>query len=257
LSLHSVSGCFYLDSCIVLSEILGRNKARMDKLRNDVENYNIDCYIPQSVIDECEKKIKDTIDFLGNILRNVIVVYLEGVRTKERDLSSTKPSNEDLHILEKAFLTISQTIRQFDLITDPFQAVEEWVVEKLDKEIANPTEISLNDFIRRLTAIILREINKLKSDFERLVELEADYISKSNLAPDPKIVNDLVNIGIHKPDADHISTIESHRKNRGTYAVFLTFDYRTIILNRFRIERVSAIICCDPIYGLSYLRKCR
>lgn len=253
MSRNAISGCFYLDSCVVLSEILGQHSARMTKFKKDVKEYEITCYVSESVMKECEGKIKKTTDFLGGILKDVIIVYLEGIRSP-RKLDTAKVSNDDLHRIKEAFLTVNQTAREFDLITDPFQAVEEWIVEKLEREIAKPKGITLDEFVASLTATILDEINKLQSDFERIVELEADYITKSNQTPDPQVAQILVQNGIHQPDADHISVVASHQKNVGEKVIFLTFDYKSILLKWDRIRRVSNIICCDPIYGLSHLR---
>lgn len=253
MSHHTISGCFYLDSCVVLSEILRQHGSRMAKFKKDVKEYGITCYVSESVIKECESKIKKTTDFLGGILKNVIVVYLEGI-TSPRKLDNAKVSNDDLHKIKEAFLTVNQTAREFDLITDPFQAVEEWIVEKLEKEIVKSKKITLAEFVTSLTATILQEINKLQSDFERIVELEADYITKSNQMPDPQVAQILVKNGIHQPDAGHISVVASHQKNVGGKAVFLTFDYKTILLRWDIIRRISDVICCDPIYGLSHLR---
>lgn len=249
-----ISGCFYLDSSIVFSEVLEQNKPRMDKFKGDVNNHNITCLVSTSVIEECQGKIEKTTDFLGSTLKDVLVAYLEGIRTTPRDLSSTKPSNEDLHVLQEAFLTVKQTAREFDLISDPFQAIEEWVVSKLDKEIEKPKGSFLSDFVLALTGTILKEINSLQSDFERLVELEDDYITQSDQKTDAGTIDTLVGIGVHRPDADHISVIESHRRNKGGKAIFLTFDYKSILLKSGKIRKVNNIECCDPIYGLSYLR---
>jgi len=250
----AISGCLYLDSCVLLSEILEQNKSRMSKFKNDVKQYNITCYVSQGVIDECKEKLEKTTDFLGNILRDTIVVYLEGIRTNPRDLSCTEPSNEDLHIIEETFLTVNQAAREFDLVSDPFQAVEEWVVAELEREMRKSKKSSLSDLVLKLTAAIMKEINDLESDFERIVELEADYIIKSTQAPCAEIRDILVQNGIHRPDADHISVIESHRRNLSGKAIFLTFDYKSIILRAKMIRRLTNIDCCDPLYGVSYLR---
>ena len=247
-----------MDSCVVLSEILGDNKTRMEKFKQDVNNHNINCYVSSSVVTECDYLIKKTINFLDFVLKNVIVTYLEGIRTKPRDLGVTQVSNEDLHIVKEAFMEVNQAARRFDLITDPFQAVEEWLVEKLDKEVEKSKRGMLGDFVVLLTAAILEEINKMQSDFETLVDLEASYITKSTHSPDRPIIDLLLQNGIHTTDAVHISVVESHQRANSSRAVFLTFDYKTILLNWARIQsadnRLKNIVCCDPIYGLSYLR---
>jgi hypothetical protein len=225
----------------------------MFKLRTDVGRYSITCYVAQGVIKECKDKIKKTTDFLGDMLKKTIVAYLEGPISK-RNLNESRPSNDDLRIIRDAFLVINQNARHFDLISDPFQAIEEWVVIELERELAKPTGKSLEDFLISLTSIILQEITSLENDFERIVEFEAEYIKKSDQVPDATTSALLSVNGIHNPDCDHISVACAHYNKTKQKAVFLTFDYRTIILHWFRIQRLSGVVCCDPIYGLSCLR---
>jgi len=249
-----LSGCFYLDSCVVLSDVLGQNKSRMDKFKNDVKNHGISCLVSKTVQKECEDKIKRTTDFLGNTLKDVLVAYLEGIRGPTRDLTSAKPSNNDLRIIEEAFLTINQSAREFDLFSDPFQAIEEWIVTSLDSEVTKMSKVSLSDFVQRLTATVLKETTRLLSDFETLVELEGDYVMKSSEIPDPVALGNLLAIGIHQLDAAHISSVKSHVGHKGQNAIFITFDYRSILLKGAEITQAGGIVCCDPIYGLSHIR---
>lgn len=255
----SVTGCFYLDSCVVISELLDENKERMDKFKRDVKNYTISCYVSETVINECKKKVTKTVDFVGNLLSNIIAGYLEKLGTPyQRDLAVTPISNDDLHIIRTAFLEIGSNARKFDLFSDPFQAVEEWIVEKYEGELDKAKKPTIYSLLTQLTAIILKEVNSLQSDFESLIELEASYIVQSIEIPDPLISAILVNNGIHQTDADNISVISSHQKNNHNKAIFLTFDYSTILRNWAKIQnsnvKLNNINCCDPIYGLSFLR---
>lgn len=238
---------------MIFSEILGQNKTRMDKFRRDVSHFNVTCYVSETVALECREKIERTTDFLGNVLSNIVTTYLEGT-PRQRDLTVVKPSNRDLHVLKEAFLTINQNVRHLDLITDPFQAVEEWIVTELEREITKPSGICLQDVILLLTTEILRGINDLQSDFERIVDLEADYVRRSLLQPDQPMINLLVANGLHRADATHISVVVSHVRSRLGEAVFVTFDYVSIIMKWKAILKVAGVVCCDPIYGVSHLR---
>jgi hypothetical protein len=242
----------------VFSELLGQNKPRIEKLKRDAARYNIKCYVSPSVEAECDYKIKKTINFLDFVLKKVIIAYLEGIQTKPRDLTTSEVSNEDLHTIREAFMLVNANSRKFDLIKDPFQAVEEFLVEKLDDQLEEPEKGVLSDFATLLTANILEEITKLTSDFETLIDLEARFVSKSNESPDQSIVTLLINNGIHTADAVHISIIASHQRNHNVKAVFLTFDYSTILRKwadaQSADSRLRTIDCCDPIYGISFLR---
>lgn len=248
-----VSGCFYVDSCVIFSEILGQNQQKMKKLRKDVLANKIDCYISESVDDEVAEKIQRTINFLGNILKETIIVYLEDSITNPRDLMTIKPTNNDIHILKEAFLAINVNIRHLNLVTDPFRMVEEWLVEKFDDEISKKSKQTIGMIIIFLTKIILQEIVKINSNYERIVKLEADYIRNSNQTPDSYINAELQRLGIHRPDSDHISVMKSHFSNTTENAIFLTLDFG-IIRKWELIKNYCDIIVCDPIYGLSHLR---
>ncbi len=252
--LTKISGCFYVDSCVILSEILGQNQQKMKKLRKDILTNGIDCFISKSVADEVTEKIQSTSNFLGNILKETIIVYLEDSITNPRDLTSINPTNNDLHILKEAFLTVNINIKYLNLITDPFRMVEEWLVEKFDDEISKNTKQTIGNIIINLTKIILQEVVKINMNYERIVQLEANYIHNSNQTPDNNTNRELQTLGIHRPDSDHISVIKSHFINTKENAIFLTLDFG-IIKKWNLIKNVFDIIVCDPIYGLSHLRK--
>lgn len=229
----------------------------MTKFRKDVNKHNITCFVSSSVVQECQTKITNTTMFLDNVLRKEIIKYLEGLVTK-RDLSQSKVSNDDLFAIKDAFLYVGKTVRDSRLFIDPFEAIEEWIVEKLEEEVEKPEKVTLEKFLSTLTIAIIQEITKLENDFENLVELENDYVTNSDQPPNAEIIKILERHGMQKLDATHISVVYSHQKARGNKAVFLTFDYKTIILKwediQNRNPKIMEIDCCDPIYGLSFLR---
>ncbi len=231
----------------------------MNKFKRDIGKYNISCFFSESIAKECDYKVSKTIQFIDYVLRKVLITYLEGIITKPRDLSKTNASNEDLLRLQDAFLIVKHNHREFDLLTDPFQVIEEWIIEKLEEEVEKKKPSVLSNFVITITAIIMRAITDLKSDLENIIDLETSFATKSFVAPDKRIINFLTQNGISFDDATHISVINSHQKINAQKAIFLTFDYKTILLKWEDIQnRNSAIInidCCDPIYGLSYLRK--
>jgi hypothetical protein len=258
-----IAGCFFLDSSVILSEILGDNHARMAKFKEDVKNHSLSCFFSDSVVRECEDKINKTINFLEFVLKDIIIKYLEGIMMEPRDLSTSEISNEDLRTLQYAFLTVNHATRDFDLLEDPFQAIEEWVIEKLEKEVEKPKKGFVSDFILLITAKILEAITKLNSDLENYLEFENGFFNKQSEQPDEAIVKLLTtNQGkytIQKQDALNISVVSTYQNRTKMKAVFLTFDYFSILLKwetlQDRNPELMKIDCCDPIYGLSFLRN--
>ncbi|MEM0356963.1 MAG: hypothetical protein QXL77_01105 [Candidatus Bathyarchaeia archaeon] len=256
---HGVHGCFYLDACVILADILqeSRYQKRIDKLKKDVHKYNITCYVSNSVEEECKTKIEKTVDFIDNVLRKTIIIFLEKGPYQQRELDKCKISNEDLHLLNDAFLTLmkSQSSKKGQSpLMDPIRAIEEYVVIKMEEEIEKNSQITLSEFIKRITALILKETTRIKSEFQRLILFEGDYITRSDQKEDPLVTAKLVQSAkIHYDDAVHISIVASHKKEKGE-AVFLTFDYHSILSKHNEIRKICDVVCCDPIYGLSYLR---
>jgi hypothetical protein len=257
-----ITGCFFLDSCVVLSEILGDNPTRMKKFKADVTRHNISCYFSNSVAQEIEDKTNRTTKFLEFVLRDVIIKYLEGIIFKPRELSTSEISNEDLRTLQYAFLTVNHAARDFDLLDDPFLAIEEWVIERLEKEVEKPKKLNVSEFVISITAKILEAITKLSSDIENYLEFENSYFNRSSEEPDESVTKLLINQGkqsLQKQDAVNISVIRTFQNKSRNNAVFLTFDYCSILLKwevfQDKNPELVDINCCDPIYGLSFLRK--
>lgn len=253
---YSVQGCFYLDACVILADILqeSRYQKRINKLKNDVRKYNITCYVSNSVEEECKTKINNTVDFIDNVLRKTIIIFLEKGPYQQRELDKCKISNEDLHLLNTAFLTLMKSGKKVGPLTDPIRAIEEYIVIKIEEEIEKNSQITLLEFIKKITALILKETTRIKSEFQRLIIFEGDYITRSEQKEDPLITAKLEQSAkIHHDDAVHISIVASHKKEKGE-AVFLTFDYNSILSKHDEIRKICEVVCCDPIYGLSYLR---
>lgn len=94
-----ISGCFHLDSCVILAEILSEYQSRMEKFRKDVSAFAIPCYVSESVQKECREKLERNTNFVGDIFRKMVEAYLQGVSVQRKNLS-LPPSYEDIKILE-------------------------------------------------------------------------------------------------------------------------------------------------------------
>lgn len=107
-----LSGCFFLDTSVLLSEILNQNTSRIEKIKKDVRFSAVPCYISDSVVRECKQKIEDTVNFLGNIIRTTIKLGLEESR-RDRGVSITSPiASEDIIALEKIFSLLYGSMRK-------------------------------------------------------------------------------------------------------------------------------------------------
>jgi hypothetical protein len=234
----------------------------MTKFKVDVHAHHITCHLSTSVVSECDYKIKQTLDFLDKILKSDLIYALEhptGSSSTTKDLNKTPINSSDISIVEETFMEITNASYSYNALRDPIRAIEEWLIEQMDKDVDNSKPPMLSKFLNDLTSSVLKEINRINAIYESLVEFETDYIKKSTQPNDSTTASFLVNCGLEPSDAKHISVVKSHIKNCGNKAVFLTFDYDTILnkwkhlKDTFSIQ-LKDVDCCDPIYGLNHLR---
>jgi hypothetical protein len=87
----------------VLSSILGQNTQRVEKLKKDSSSHKIPCYLCDSVQQEISKKVKETTDFLGNVVRDTMKFQLEEGRQKRNVPVSDPMTTDDILALEDLF----------------------------------------------------------------------------------------------------------------------------------------------------------
>lgn len=248
-------GCFFVDTCVIFSEILKENRARIEKFKKDIDNHSVPCYISASVNRECEEKLETTLDFLGNVIRDSINGALEESRSN-RGISMAPPMTSDdiiaLDELFRAFQYAARTTQQTPLLS-PVSIIEEWVVTFLNKKMEDGTQFGVAEFIFELVKSLLTLTSSIQDPYDELVTFEGKFIKKIEVAIDTPIVNALRRIGIHDPDTTHIAGAVSHQGESHEKVVFVTFDYGSIISFREEIERLVRIACCDPLYAIYYL----
>lgn len=253
MAVGKIDGCFYLDSCVILAEILMEYQSRMDKFRKDVLSYAIPCYVSASVQKECEEKLEKNTNFVGDTFKKMTEAYLEGIKAQRKSLSSP-PTYEDIRILEDMFILLYQNLKPLDILQSPLQVIEEWVVQFLEREISRPTALSLQVFINRMIGLYLMKMTNIATAYEQLVVYEQKYVKRSTATPEKNDIDSLAGVGIHSPDADHIASAAKHKKDTGKETAFLTFDYKSIIQMKYEVQKLIEITCCDPIYGINHLR---
>jgi hypothetical protein len=176
---------------------LKENNPRIVKLKNDAYSHNIPCYISDSVEKETEKKVKETTDFLGNAIKDTLLLHLEDSRRKRRIPVSDPMTNDDIKALEELFLGFQSAMRTTSIaLPNPLSLIEEWVIsylsEKLDKGIA----ISILDFVRELVKSVLQLTSSIQDSYDYLVTFEKDFIKKKSVPMDSRITSSIEALGI-------------------------------------------------------------
>lgn len=252
-SLTSV-GCFFLDSNIILSEILKQNTPRVEKLKKDSDFHNIPCYISESVEKESYRKVEETCDFLGKVVRETIGYHLLESRSRKGIPPTAPITSDDIKALEDLFSGYYSTLKTAKVgMPSPVALIEEWAIsflgEKLDKGVA----INVNGFLVELVKALLALTSSIEDLYDDLVTFEKGFITTKSVTPDASKCLALQKIGIHKPDYNHIAGAISHQTKSKEKTIFVTLDFATILNKRHLIWRRLKIECCDPLYALHHL----
>lgn len=247
-------GCFFLDTNIILSDILKENTPRIEKLKKDSSFHGISCYITDSIEKESYEKVQQTSDFLGSTVRETIRYYMLESR-KKRGIPLADPiTSDDVKTLEDLFAAYHDAIRTYRLgLSSPVSLIEEWAVSFLGNKIDQRVSITINQFLIELVKTLLKLISSLEDSYDDLVKYQRGFVKVRNITLDSRIVSSVKNLDIHKPDCDHIAGALIHQTSTGEKTVFVTLDFRSILTKRCVIVAQLGLECCGPLYAVHHL----
>lgn len=247
-------GCFFLDTCIILSDILKENTPRIEKLKKNCSFHNIPCYISDSVKKESYEKVQETCNFLGNVVRETIKYSLEESR-KRRNIPLIAPiTSEDIKVLEELFSYYHNAVRTTKIgLPSPVVLIEEWIITFLGEKLDEGVRININQFLIELLKKLLKLTGSIEDLYDNLVTFQRDFLKVKSVTVDASTISELQNIGIHDPDCYHIASAISHRTSNKEKTVFVTLDFSSILNKRNLICKQFNIECCDPLYALHHL----
>lgn len=245
-----------MDTSIILSEILKENTLRIGKFKKDVNTYSVPCFICDSVKLECDKKIENTLNFLGTVVRESVKFALEESRRIRRISADSPITSEDIIALEKLFSSLHGAARATQLpLMSPIRIIEEWAVAFLGEKLEQEASTSIPQFLVELVKKLLALTSSIQDPYDELVTFETSFARKISITVDQPIVDSLDRVGIHEPDATHIASAVVHQANSHENTVFITIDYGSIIAKQDEIKRVVNIVCCDPLYAIYHLTQ--
>lgn len=249
-------GCFFLDTCIILSEVLRENTPRIEKFKNDVETYSVPCFVCDSVRIECAEKIEATLNFLGNVVRESVRFAPEESRRNRRIPADSPITSEDIIALGNLFCQLHGSARAAQLpLINPIRIVEEWAIAFLGEKLQEEGSTSIPEFLVELIKKLLALTGSIQDPHDELVTFETSFARKISVVVDQPIVDSLCTIGIHEPDATHIASAVANQTKSHEKTVFVTIDYGSIIAKQDHIKRTINIACCDPLYAIYYLTQ--
>jgi len=236
----------FLDSSVVLAHLTEQHRKVLDKLKKDTAKHHLDCAVSNSVIEECEKKMRGLTDFLGDILTDLI----KNKVSKQRNINNRSLSEpidyHDLLAIEQAFF---QIYPKRGTILD-LKTIETLVVDFFDKESSSEKPLNLIEGLIQLNALILKLISDINTRLDIAIRIRHELAKPLNVAPKQTDVALLEVIGLDSDDAKHIaSAIEAQRNGYCTKAVFVTVDYSTILTHQADILNKLQIWCTDPLYA--------
>lgn len=243
---------FFLDTNIVISDILNENNPRINKLKNDAQLNKIPCYISDSVKDEVKSKVQKTTDFLGNIVRETVSTALVEARNK-RKISLNAPIDfYDVKALEDLFSEYHGTTRRQGSLVGPLSEVEQWSIQFIADKLNNGLDITIEEFLVELTKTLLVSISAIEDVCDNLVEFEKGHIRTKVVQVDTKIkqIAKLAEgYGVHHPDSMHIACAYQYQSLKNEQAVFATEDYGIIKQKQSLWEHNIHIEISDPLYA--------
>jgi len=245
-------GCFYLDTCVILSDILAENMARIGKLKNDSNIHNIPCYVSESAKKETYKKVQGTSDFLGNVVRDTMKYSLEEHRQRRKIPLTAPMTSDDMKVLERLFSHYHNAVRTTKVgLPRPVSLIEEWAIRYLAEKLDKGISVDIKQFLRELVGELLKLTSSFEDLCDDLLEYQKGYVKISKVTADPMTVAKLEIIrGMHDPDSVHLASAISHHNARKEKTVFVTLDYDTILRERDLIWKQFGLRCCDPLYAI-------
>lgn len=255
LSSSTSSGCFFLDTVTVLSEILKENIGRIDKFKKDVSLHNIPCYICDSVEKECYEKIETTLNFLGMVIREGIRVHLQESRRIRGISTASSMTSEDVIALGEIFSMLHGVAKATDIsLSSPIRIIEEWAVTFLGEKLEQGVQIGIPEFLTELLKKILTVTSSIQDPYDELVTFERSFAKKISVSVNASIIGSLKSVGIHEPDATHLASAFDYQNSNNEKTVFVTLDYRTILSKQDDVRKLLKIVCSNPLYALYHLK---
>jgi len=250
--------CFFLDANIVISDILNENDVRINKLKTDSTVNNVPCYISDSVRDEVKKKIVDTTNFLGSLVRDTIQATLADARSRQNIPLDNYIDFYDIKALEEMFSIHHGTVRQRgNSLVGPLKEVEQWAIQFIADNLNKGRCITIGDFLRELTKILLADISEIMDVCDNLVEFEKGYIRVKTVPHDSNVkrVSRLIEeaCNIHYPDNIHVACAYQYQVLKNEQVVFATQDYGIINKKQSLWNRKVCVEISDPLYAFHHL----
>lgn len=250
-------GCFFLDSCVALAEILGENKEVMEKFKIDVQRRGIECYLSDSVVAECEAKLSFSQSFFEKVFQTVAEGHFNECR-KQLGMKPDAPlCKEDYRIFADLFTELRKSMSP--IFAGPLRILEIRMVLGLEDLLRKKGRLEFPAFLRGFIAQAMVLAAHLKIQSVKYIMNEQGFFKKKKIAPDDAVsarlqasVHQSRFNRFHKQDSDNISSAWAYRQSAGEDTVFVTLDFRSVLFYAEEIFQVINLWCADPLYAVHF-----
>jgi hypothetical protein len=135
----------------------------------------------------------------------------------------------------------------------PIALIEEWTIPFLADILDKGIKMDIGGFLRELVKSLLKLTSEIQDLYDDLVTFQRGFVKTCSVTTDSRIVSAVENLGVHKPDSDHIASAIIHQTGTKEKTVFVTFDVKTILDFRDELRRQYHLESCDPLYALHHI----
>lgn len=248
--MESQLGAFFLDACIILNRVFSEDVNRTKKLFDDMNKKSILCYLSESVDTQCNIKIINTVNYIGDTLRQFLIGALQYLLKQQNRNLDDLFENNDIDIIEEVFITIYEDYE----LKATAKSLEEHIINIIENKIKNGEAFSFSNLIISITMEILRLSNLIQDRYENMFLMIKPKINIYEEKPDSKIVIDINENyhNINSPETIHLASVFKYEEKEKNKAVFITVN-NEILKSRVSLNKKYKIIVSDPLYAIHKL----
>ena len=235
---------------MLLARLFEEFKNRIQKFQKDVKEYSIRCLVSSSVAEEGENKLDEIINFVGGVLRELIIAFKAKSVTAQVPIDRLELKRNDALFFEQFFMDrfrqITEAGRRDGLIRR-LREVEVTIIQLFEEKMLGRESMLLGELMREITTEVIRVSHDLKSRYRQMLS-DYEYIE---ITPDPILLEKAKKLGLASPgDADHIASAATYARQEGIRVVFVSLDYKDIVGRSRKIRRELNVHCSDPLYAV-------
>jgi hypothetical protein len=245
----------YPDSSVVLSETFEnkRYQSRIKKLFNEIDRYHLDCFVTQTIADECKNRIKKLRTFLDDTLSELYFKIKIAKGQNPIDMQQADLDKSDYQLIMKFFSDkTSQLGVRNETEKERLEYLETYIIKEMDSAVLPNKTYPADSLLGKIAS----ELGVFWGNVEQRLYIRTSQLISSD--PDRSYILDLqkrIPTISNTNDLRVLGEISKRRQQTQKLTVWVTLDYRELISNSSAIMKETGVICCDPLYVRLYLGR--